>query len=83
MGEGTCNFKGPRGYIWYATVNSGTTDQMLLIYTVSARGTKADKDAVLASFDRSSDAESAVLRRPPSRAAAGTSRLAPRSGSRF
>jgi len=48
MGEGTCN--GPGGYIWYATANSGTTEQMLLIYTVSARGTKADKDAVLASI---------------------------------
>jgi hypothetical protein len=47
MGEGTCNFHGPNGYIWYATVNSGTSDQMLLIYTVSASGTQADKDAAL------------------------------------
>ncbi len=47
MGEGTCNFRGPGGYIWYATVNSGTSDQILLIYTVSSRGTQADKDAVL------------------------------------
>ena len=50
MGEGTCNFHGPGGYIWYATANGGSTDQMLLIYTVSSRGTKADKDAVLASI---------------------------------
>jgi hypothetical protein len=50
MGEGTCNFHGPGGYIWYATANGGSSDQMLLIYTVSARGTKADKDAVLASI---------------------------------
>ncbi|MEO5728562.1 MAG: hypothetical protein ABI134_22910, partial [Byssovorax sp.] len=47
MGEGTCNFRGPGGYIWYATVNTGTSDQILLIYTVSSRGTQADKDAVL------------------------------------
>lgn len=47
MGEGSCNFRGPNGYIWYATVNSGTSDQILLIYTVSSRGTQADKDAVL------------------------------------
>ena len=47
MGEGTCNFRGPGGYIWYATVDTGTSDQILLIYTVSSRGTQADKDAVL------------------------------------
>jgi hypothetical protein len=47
MGEGTCNFGGAGGYIWYATVNTGAVDQILLIYTVSARGTKAHKDAAL------------------------------------
>lgn len=47
MGEGSCNFRGPGGYIWYATVNTGTSDQILLIYTVSARGTQEDKDAAL------------------------------------
>jgi hypothetical protein len=51
MAEGTCNFHGPGGYIWYATANGGSSDQMLLIYTVSARGTKLDKDAVLASIN--------------------------------
>jgi hypothetical protein len=50
MAEGTCNFGGPGGYIWYATVNTGTSDQILLIYTVSSRGTKAHKDAALASI---------------------------------
>lgn len=50
MGEGTCNFHGPGGYMWYATVDSGTSDQMLLIYTVAASGTKAEKDAVLTSI---------------------------------
>ena len=47
MAEGTCNFGGPGGYIWYATVDSGTSDQILLIYTVSSRGTKAHRDAAL------------------------------------
>ena len=50
MGEGSCNFRGPGGYIWYATVNTGTSDQILLIYTVSARGTQSDKDAALATI---------------------------------
>lgn len=48
--SGTCNFGGPGGYIWYATVNPGGADQILLIYTVSARGTKAHKDAALAAI---------------------------------
>ena len=47
MGEGTCNFEGPGGYIWYATVNPGGADQILLIYTVSRAGTKAERDAAL------------------------------------
>lgn len=51
MAEGSCNFSGPGGYIWYATVNAGTSDQILLIYTVSSRGTKAHKDAALASIN--------------------------------
>ncbi len=51
MGEGTCNFGGPGGYIWYATVNAGTSDQILLIYTVSSRGTKAHKDAALTAIN--------------------------------
>lgn len=50
MGEGTCNFGGPNGYIWYATVDSGSSDQILLIYTVSSRGNKGHKDAALASI---------------------------------
>lgn len=47
MADGTCNFGGPGGYMWYATVDAGTSDQILLIYTVSSRGTKAHKDAAL------------------------------------
>ncbi|MCK6589240.1 MAG: hypothetical protein HUU21_20260 [Polyangiaceae bacterium] len=47
MGEGTCRFNGPGGYIWYATVDPGGSDQILLIYTVSAMGGQTHKDAVL------------------------------------
>jgi hypothetical protein len=50
MGEGTCRFNGPGGYIWYATVNPGESDQILLIYTVSALGGQTHKDAVLTSI---------------------------------
>lgn len=47
MGEGSCNFNGPNGYIWYATVNPGGSDQILLIYTVSSRGNATHKEAAL------------------------------------
>lgn len=50
MAEGSCNYDGPGGYIWYATVNPGGSDQILLIYTVGARGTKAERDAALVSI---------------------------------
>ncbi len=46
-GEGQCNFHGPNGYIWYATVDPGGADQILLIYTVSTAGNQTHKDAVL------------------------------------
>lgn len=56
-GEGTCNFHGPNGYIWYATVDpgrdsQGNADQILLIYTVnrSAASAEAHKQAVVASI---------------------------------
>lgn len=51
MAEGSCNFGGPGGYIWYATANAGATEQMLLIYTVSSRGNKSHKDAALAAIN--------------------------------
>jgi hypothetical protein len=35
MADGVCNFKGPNGYIWYATVDTGSVDQILLIFTVA------------------------------------------------
>lgn len=50
MGEGTCRFQGPNGYIWYATVDTGTADQILLIYAVSARAGAAHKEAALTSI---------------------------------
>jgi hypothetical protein len=46
-GEGQCNFHGPNGYIWYATVDPGGAEQILLIYTVSTAGNQTHKDAVL------------------------------------
>ena len=49
-GEGQCNFHGPNGYIWYATVDPGGADQILLIYTVSTAGGQSHKDAVLTSI---------------------------------
>jgi len=49
-GEGQCNFHGPNGYIWYATVDPGGADQILLIYTVSTAGNQTHKDAVLAAI---------------------------------
>ncbi len=46
-GEGLCNYHGPNGYIWYATVDPGGADQILLIYTVSTAGNESHKTAVL------------------------------------
>jgi len=45
MGDGSCNFNGPGGYVWYATVNAGTSDQILLMYAISAGRDKAHMDA--------------------------------------
>ncbi len=50
-GDGSCNFHGPGGYIWYATVNAGTQDQILLIFTVAAGAPKARRDEAEASID--------------------------------
>ncbi|MBI4701571.1 MAG: hypothetical protein HY744_10485 [Deltaproteobacteria bacterium] len=50
-GAGNCNFRGAGGYIWYATVNPGGVDQILMIYTVSARGTAAHKSAALSAIN--------------------------------
>jgi hypothetical protein len=51
VGDGTCNFKGPNGYIWYATVDSGTADQMLLIFTVTDHAPKARREEAQAAVD--------------------------------
>ena len=50
VGEGSCNFNGPGGYIWYAIVDTGAPDQILLIYTVTANGSEANKNAALSSI---------------------------------
>lgn len=48
--EGACNFRGPGGYMWFAKVNAGSSENILLVYTMSATGTQADNDAALASI---------------------------------
>ncbi len=50
MGEGYCNYRGPGGYVWYATVNPGGYAQILLMYTKSSRGSKAHADAAIAAI---------------------------------
>jgi hypothetical protein len=49
--DGTCNFHGPNGYIWYATVDSGTSDQILLIFTVTATAPAARRAEAQAAID--------------------------------
>ena len=51
VGDGTCNFHGPGGYIWYATVNGGTSDQMLLIFAVAAGAPRARREEAEASIE--------------------------------
>jgi hypothetical protein len=51
VGDGTCNFHGPGGYIWYATVDAGTSDQILLIFTTSARAPAARRAEAQAAID--------------------------------
>jgi hypothetical protein len=41
VGDGTCNFEGPGGYVWYATVNTGSVDQILLIFAVASNAPRA------------------------------------------
>jgi hypothetical protein len=41
VGDGSCNFEGPGGYVWYATVNTGSVDQILLIFAVASNAPKA------------------------------------------
>jgi hypothetical protein len=51
VGDGTCNFKGPNGYIWYATVDAGTSDQILLIFTVTATAPQSRRAEAQAAVD--------------------------------
>ena len=55
VGDGSCNFKGPGGYIWYATVDSGSSDQILMIFTVTASAPpnrRAEAQAAINSLQR-------------------------------
>ena len=49
-GSGVCNFRGA-GRISYATINPGGTDQLLVLYTVSATGTDEHRKAVRTTLD--------------------------------
>lgn len=49
--DGSCNFHGPGGYIWYATVDAGSSDQILLIFTVSANAPAARRAEAQAAVD--------------------------------
>lgn len=51
VGDGTCNFRGPNGYIWYATVNTGTSDQILLIFTVTGSAPQARRTEAQGAID--------------------------------
>ncbi len=51
VADGSCNFEGPGGYIWYATVNTGSSDQILLIFTVSSTAPKARRVEAQAALD--------------------------------
>lgn len=51
VADGSCNFHGPGGYIWYATVDAGTSDQILLIFTVSASAPPSRRAEAQAAVD--------------------------------
>jgi hypothetical protein len=51
IADGSCNFHGPGGYTWYATVNTGTSDQILIIYALSANAPPARRAEVQAALD--------------------------------
>jgi hypothetical protein len=50
--SGSCNFKGPGGFIWYATVNPGNDEhQILLIFTVTGAASPARRREAQAAID--------------------------------
>ena len=51
VAEGECYFKGPNGFIWYATVNAGTADQILMMFTVSAAAPRSRRSEAQASIE--------------------------------
>jgi hypothetical protein len=51
VGDGSCNFEGPGGYVWYATVNTGSSDQILLIFAIAANAPRARRNEAQAAID--------------------------------
>jgi hypothetical protein len=51
VGDGTCNYHGPNGYTWYATVNAGDTAQILLIFAVAPGAPQARRAEAQAAID--------------------------------
>jgi hypothetical protein len=51
IGDGSCNFKGPNGYIWYATVDAGSSDQILLIFTVTGTAPQMRRNEAQGAID--------------------------------
>ncbi len=49
--NGSCNFEGPGGFIWYATVNTGATEQILLIFAVASNAPRARRQEAQGSID--------------------------------
>jgi hypothetical protein len=49
--SGSCNFEGPGGFIWYATVNTGAADQILLIFTVASNAPRARRAEAQSAID--------------------------------
>jgi hypothetical protein len=49
--DGSCNFEGPGGYVWYATVNTGSSDQILLIFTVASNAPRARRQEAQNAID--------------------------------
>ena len=51
MGEGSCTFRGPNGYVFYAAVDGGGSDRLLFVYVASSSASSTSKQAVLAAIN--------------------------------
>jgi hypothetical protein len=49
--NGSCNFEGPGGFVWYATVNTGSSDQILLIFAVASNAPRARRTEAQGAID--------------------------------